>query len=387
MKNNTSIKQKLIARDGLKCSVTGADVSSPDELDVNYVKPIENGGTNELDNLVLVKRDVNFDIVADERRHARQLLRELRQRQDELAKREIESFEREKTYRQRLEDQQRELEEYRARLRMEQTEREKRLHVELELQGKLLDEQHRNLQNKLRENEEVFGLKLRELEDERRALTQALREREELLQLSFQELEQEKHKYTEESRKKIEHNSAAYVNDALIALDQSAKSYHRISRNWSLTGLASLVLGVAAAGYFGLVGLGPAVTSNETDWARTVYFGFKGIILVALFVAIAKYCFSYSQSFMHESLKNSERKHAINFGKFYLQSYGANAEWKQVREAFEHWNIASTSAFSKPDADKFDPKIVEHASQLIEAVGKLRLSLDDNKVAEKKDKS
>lgn len=156
------------------------------------------------------------------------------------------------------------------------------------------------------------------LEDQRRNLTQELQQREELLQLTFQELEQDKKKYTEESRKKIESNSAVYVHEALTSLGESAKRYHGISRNWSLMGLASLLLGVAAAGYFGLIGLASSAATENMNWARLAFFGFKGLIIVGLFVAIVKYCFSYSQSFMHESLKNSERKHAINFGKFYL---------------------------------------------------------------------
>jgi hypothetical protein len=49
---------------------------------------------------------------------------------------------------------------------------------------------------------------------------------------------------------------------------------------------------------------------------------------------------------MREALKNADRRHAINFGKFYLESYGAAAEWSQVKEAFEHWNITGENAFS-----------------------------------------
>lgn len=57
---------------------------------------------------------------------------------------------------------------------------------------------------------------------------------------------------------------------------------------------------------------------------------------------------------MRESLKNADRMHAINFGNFYVQSYGAAAEWTQVKEAFENWNITSSNAFTGVDEPKTD---------------------------------
>lgn len=60
-----------------------------------------------------------------------------------------------------------------------------------------------------------------------------------------------------------------------------------------------------------------------------------------------------------------------NFGKFYLESYGANADWSQIKEAFEHWNNAPSSAFSNNDADKLDPKVMDRIAQLVESLGKI----------------
>ena len=74
---------------------------------------------------------------------------------------------------------------------------------------------------------------------------------------------------------------------------------------------------------------------------------------------------------MHESLKSSERQHAINFGKFYLESYGVDADWSQIKDAFEHWNISSNTAFCANSSDSFDPKNLESAASLIQAVSKL----------------
>lgn len=96
----------------------------------------------------------------------------------------------------------------------------------------------------------------------------------------------------------------------------------------------------------------------------------KGIIAVALLVGLAKYSFLFSSSYMQEALKNADRRHAINFGKFYLESYGAAADWAQVKEAFEHWNISGTNAFTRSDNYLPDVGSLEKAIALVERAGK-----------------
>jgi hypothetical protein len=372
MKNITELKQVLIKRDGLRCSLTGEAVTSPDELAIEHLLPRSKGGTDDLGNLMLIKKELNAAIGDDERRRTRIIVKELQQRQEELSAREAENFEREQTYRKQLELQERQLEDLKIRLRKEQAEREASFQAELIEERKRVREQQVQLQAHLQSSEMNFANQQNEFLQERQRLSQELQEREQLLKESLEELEREKKKYTEESRRKIESNSTTYVNDALKALDTAANKYHDISRNWSVIGVLSLFAGVSAATYFGLIGFLPLAGLTTVGWSQVVFFGFKGLIIIGLFVAIAKYCFAYGQSFMHESLKNSERKHAINFGKFYLESFGANAEWSQVKEAFEHWNIAPSSAFSNNDSDKFDPKTMERASQLIDSLGKLK---------------
>jgi len=73
---------------------------------------------------------------------------------------------------------------------------------------------------------------------------------------------------------------------------------------------------------------------------------------------------------MQEALKNADRRHAINFGKFYLESYGAAAEWSQVKEAFEHWNISGSNAFKRPDEAMPDISALEKAVALVERASK-----------------
>lgn len=111
-------------------------------------------------------------------------------------------------------------------------------------------------------------------------------------------------------------------------------------------------------------------------WEVIVFSVVKGLIAVSLLGALARYAFLLSNSYVREALKNADRRHAINFGKFYLESYGAAAEWSQVKEAFEHWNISGSNAFSQPDEIQFDAastgKLVSLLEQFSRSLPKLK---------------
>jgi len=53
------IKSELIKRDGLKCAITNELVESADELSVDYIIPRALGGTDDYNNLILVKKHIN----------------------------------------------------------------------------------------------------------------------------------------------------------------------------------------------------------------------------------------------------------------------------------------------------------------------------------------
>lgn len=356
---NRDIIGKLVARDGLRCSITGEDVRSSEELIVAHRIPKTRGGTEDLSNLHLVKKELGgipYDISIA---RSKELTKQLREQQRELERREKDNFERQNEYRKQIERQMHELDLAREKLNTEYKEKEKIL--------------ERNIQEKL-ESLEIDQKKL--LEREKLAFShfekirEELAQREESIKIKTEELERERELYSKEHRVKLQSRSNAYVNDAIVALDTSAKDYHSKGKWWSIAGSTALAFGVAAGIAFGVTGLAPIENGNSVSWPMVSFLAFKGMIVIGLFIALAKYCFTYSQSFTHEAIKNSERKHAINFGKFYLETYGADAQWGQVKEAFEHWNINSTSAFAGQDSDKFDPKIFDKAMEIAEAVKK-----------------
>lgn len=107
------------------------------------------------------------------------------------------------------------------------------------------------------------------------------------------------------------------------------------------------------------------------SWEFIVFSAFKGLVGLALFAALAKCAYLLGNSYMREALKNGDRRHAINFGKFYLETYGAAADWRQIKDAFEHWNIDGQNGFAKTDDMQLDLTSLEKLAGTLEKIGKL----------------
>lgn len=305
---------------------------------------------------------------ADAKAHLEEIVSRARERAAQERAR-IEARERElESYREVIQRQEREFESYRARLKEEQLLREKELQEELEAREKLFAERERKLIERQREFENHLMGRQAETEALREHLQSEIANREARLQQAFIELQQEKERYNEESRKKIETTSKDYVVDALETLDRKERQFHRISKLWSGIGAGALAVGI---GFFGFVSLSSAITlPTQVTWEFITFTMFKGLVAVALLAGLSKYSFLFSSSYMKEALKNADRRHAINFGKFYLESYGAAADWSQVKDAFKHWNITGSNAFTNQEETPPDAASLDKAVSLIENASK-----------------
>lgn len=260
--------------------------------------------------------------------------------------------------------QEKELDINRQRLKKEQIEREKEYAREREERDRFFEERERSLIERQHKSDVLLQERMKDAEELRYKLKHEVAEKEHLLKKAYEELEIEKQRYTEESRKEIESKSQAYVNTALTGLQSKEDNFHWLSKLWASIGAIAIFSGILFIIVSTFFGAESFHDSGEFSWSYFLFITFRGLIVVAMFVALARYAFIYSNSYMHESLKNGERRHAINFGKFYLEAYGANADWDQVKDAFQHWNISSESAFSKKQTSEFDPKLVENAVEL-----------------------
>lgn len=366
--NYKEIKQELIKRDGLRCSLTGEVVESPNELSIEHLTPKSKGGSDELDNLILVRSDLGKLISDDTNFRTNILIQNIKDREEELVRREQEAFDREIKYREELEKKSSELDKYRHRINKEQAEQEKLLLEEVESRKVILraeqvalKKEMKRMQDELSKEKDYFNSYIKEE-------TEKIKEKENILNAKMVELEQKEKKYAEENKRNLEKKSNDYVSEALKHLKLKEEKFHLISKIWSCLGGISIALGILTLMWYGNEGLEILKKDTNFGWSYLLLVTFKGLILVGLFIALSKYAFVYSQNYMHESIKNSERRHAINFGKFYMESYGASADWNQVKDAFEHWNIECNSAFLKHDSSKFDPKTVEGAVAILNSL-------------------
>lgn len=90
--------------------------------------------------------------------------------------------------------------------------------------------------------------------------------------------------------------------------------------------------------------------------------------MIGVMAALARYSYSLAKSYMSESLKSSDRIHAIQFGKFFLRAYGGRLTPAEVKDAFQHWNSDRGSTFSTLDPSHIDPQIYALVAQLVGAV-------------------
>ena len=175
----------------------------------------------------------------------------------------------------------------------------------------------------------------------------------------------EKTKTKKEQAAKLEVSKTEFIREAEEKLNKR-ESHLKFSANiWYGAGYIALILGVYAAFFLINESLG-----KNLDTTTVALLSVKGLIGVGLLVASSKYAFTLGKSYMNESLKNSDRLHAISFGKFYLQAYGDVVSPDDVKEVFQHWNINNDSAFKEIASSSFDPKLLESAISIASVLSK-----------------
>jgi hypothetical protein len=154
---------------------------------------------------------------------------------------------------------------------------------------------------------------------------------------------------------KIQDNAADYIRVAIKSLDTLERRDRKLSYSWYFIGFLALILGIA----FSIHGLESASQHPDFQYEMLVLIILKAIVVIGLLSACAKYAFSLGKSYSGESLKSSDRIHAIRFGEFYLRAFGDKTKWEDLKEVFQHWNIDRSSSFSSLNANQFDPKVFE----------------------------
>jgi hypothetical protein len=248
---------------------------------------------------------------------------------------------------------------------------------------KELEERERYLERRQRAREEQYSAQLDVLRQQVTELEKEIHQRQSKYKsveagLLKKELEirdsirvlQEEHQ--KQVQEKIELKVPEFVESAVAALKEKEESFSDKAANWNFHG--SISLGLAIASAIGALIYGGfefnSAAKENIDWFFFSFLLIKGLIVVSLFGAFAKHAYNIGNAYMHESLKRSDRMHAINFGKLYLEVYGNEVSQNDMKSIFENWNMNSDSAFTKVQASNFEPKIIEQVAQIINAVSK-----------------
>lgn len=179
-------------------------------------------------------------------------------------------------------------------------------------------------------------------------------------------IREEKKRTKKEQAKKLETSKTEFIREAEERLNKKETSLKFSANAWYSAGYLALILGVLAAFFLAKESMG-----ENVETTKIIILSIKGIIGVGLLVASSKYAFTLGKSYMNESLKNSDRLHAISFGKFYLQAYGDVVSPEDVKDVFQHWNIDKDSSFKELTSQSFDPKFLESAINIASFLSKI----------------
>lgn len=178
-------------------------------------------------------------------------------------------------------------------------------------------------------------------------------------------------------QKRIDDNLSDYVSGSVATLNDIEDKLKKSAGLWSFISVFILILGFSVGIAFSLFGYAFGPDLKELKWPELLIFSLKGIFIVSAFVAAAGYSFMKSNAFTHEAIIVSNRAHAIQFGKLYLEIYGNTVERSEMQKIFENWNISSDTAFLKPKNDKSDPvkfseflDSLKKVKELIPSIGK-----------------
>lgn len=159
---------------------------------------------------------------------------------------------------------------------------------------------------------------------------------------------------------KLSSSSDKYIRDSLERLKKN--EFHFKSMAYTFYGIGFLLLIGGLMISYSKLNISEFVL-NQFIFSflyTTLFYGFLGIII--------KFSFALGKSFMVESLRNSDRIHAIKFGEFYLKAFDNKLNWKEIKEAFQHWNIDLGSEFVKQNIKDYDPDLFSKMTTLFSSI-------------------
>lgn len=102
---------------------------------------------------------------------------------------------------------------------------------------------------------------------------------------------------------------------------------------------------------------------TNIEFKEFALVGFMYLFIAVLIVSFSKFLFSLAKSFMVESIRCSDRIHAISFGKFYIEAFDEKVTRDEIIKIFNTWNIDNgATLFRNQSVEEYDPKLQELVS-------------------------
>lgn len=228
------------------------------------------------------------------------------------------------------------------------------------------------IEDERKSNDDKLRMRLNEVANERKQETEDFAK-------AVAEIAAEREKFEKDFQKKIEITSQNFISTALKQLRFKEISYQALSIFWNILGASALAIGLV---YFIYITYNTTNTIPENlTWEFVTFSTLKGFVSITLLIGFTRYAYLLSSTYLKESSKNADRRHAINYGKFYLESYGAISDWAQIKEVFENWNINNSSETPSNKSDDLDLVSIEKVTTIIERIAKIipNISSDVNK--------
>jgi len=173
-------------------------------------------------------------------------------------------------------------------------------------------------------------------------------------------------------KQEVETKAADFIKDATQALKKREWNNKIVAYICYVVGISTLIYGVNIGinGFKNVPEIQSLLDKHPNQvWGIYILMVLKSIIVIGLLIAASKYVFTLGKSFMHESLRNADRIHAISFGEFYLKAFGDKVgTHTEIKEIFQEWNIDKPSAFSNIDTSSYDPKFSDNLVEIIKTL-------------------
>lgn len=157
------------------------------------------------------------------------------------------------------------------------------------------------------------------------------------------------------SEEKVKTGLSNYIDDVFINLKESGKRNKQFAFWLYFVSIVSLMFTICIAVLFFV-----KETQYTDNTTALIIYGVVCLFIVIMLISLSKLLFTLAKSFMVEAIRCADRIHAISFGKFFLDAYGAEATREEVLKAFSSWNIDNgNTSFRNQSGEDYDPKIAE----------------------------